>query len=160
MKRVISLMLTLAMIFVLAIPCFAATNDDEQIVPYSSSYTSTTDRKGNQYSITCNSTVDGMWCSAYTSYRVTEYGDTSEVPFENIKKTITVSSTLYFNDGFLPQENALSGSKNAYGKADTVQDAGYTAKSVQSINSVHTFDTSVGLVGGKLTYTSAGMPTL
>lgn len=161
MKRLFCLLLVVSLMAAMAVPCFAASNSDEHITPYGTSYTSATDNAGNKYRITCNSTVDYYWCSAYTTYRVSKYADTPNIPFEKITKTVTVKSTVYFNNGKLPDSTSISASNSSTSEGATAQDAEeYRDRGFQSLNSDHTFNTSNGLVGGKVFYTSAAMPSV
>lgn len=158
MKRLFSVFLVIALILTMAVPCFAASNLDEQAVPYGTSYTSATDTKGNEYRLTCTTTIDGVWVAVYTTYRVTDYGDTLDIPFENIKKTTTVEADVYFNDGARPSLDVLWDDDDAYGETGGAYDALAFANSIQSVNSDHTFNTSIGLVGGPVAWTSAAIP--
>lgn len=158
MKRLFSVFLVIALMLTMAAPCFAASNLDEQAVPYGTSYTSATDRKGNEYRLTCTTTIDGVWVAVYTTYKVTDYGDTLDIPFNEIEKMTTVKADVYFNDGSMPSLDVLEDEDIARGETGGAYDALAFANSIQSVNSDHTFDTSIGLVGGPVAWTSAAIP--
>lgn len=150
MKRAMSLILTLAMVFVLAVPCFAA---EARVEPRSSYSKYVSDDDGNRFRVTGTATISGYVAIVLTSFSVTNYAEGDPESIIGITETVSASGSVYFSDGTTPNHSALSCTSTYDGKASgsTSDSANFTAPP-SNVNSTHVFDTSSGIDGFSFNY--------
>lgn len=150
MKRVLSLLLTLTMIFVLAAPCFAV---ESKVEPRSSYSKYVSDDKTNRFKVTGTATISGYVAIVLTSFSVANYAHGDHSSINGVTETVSTSGSVYFSDNTSPNHYALSNSTSYTGAANgsTSDSENFTAPP-SSVNSTHTFNTSTGISGFSFSY--------
>lgn len=156
MKKIIAIVISLSILFVTNVNCFASTATAEDrskeragtMSNLSSSHTSAKqfDNIGNSFKITSTSSIVGKTGNVTTSFKVSTYagGDTASI--NGVKETCYTDSTVYFSDGTTSNTAALDGSNAYTGKSSgSISKSKTFTANISILKCVHKFTTNSGI---------------
>lgn len=151
MKRTISLILTLAMVLVLAVPCFAAGESDKKEeearsvtgVTYDTTSGTGYDPVGNRFKMTGYASLSINRAVVHTEYAILNYAGGVTSGLNNTKQVVGTSASVVFSDGTTPNYHSLTGSTTSYGSAGNSfhRDQVFTGR-IDSVSCRHYLDAS------------------
>lgn len=121
MKRTISLILTLAMVLVLAVPCFAAGESDKKEeearsvtgVTYDTTSGTVYDYAGNRFKMSGSVSISAYSAYVQTDFELLNYGGGVTSSLNDTEQLPGVSSSLViFTDGTTSNNYSLNGNKS------------------------------------------------
>lgn len=145
MKHVLSLMLTLAMVFVLAVPCFAAEGEEKPRKANTNSVRYAWDRTGNCYRVTGSIIINSRQGTAYTAYAVSIYAEGLPTSTQYVTHIAETTTYVSFMNGTSDNDHTLNSYVQNYGGTEGTAYECYTfTAAINSIQGNHYFWTDNG----------------